>query len=128
MTFGAGSETMIKLFRILLGLAGIIVIGAFSVSNRGMVEMGLWPLPDTIEVQLFWVFLFGLAVGIVLGGIGAWLGGMRKRREGRKMRNKAWALENQVKVMKEQQEAAEAEAYEASRALQASPPLKQIAS
>jgi len=119
---------MIKIFRILLGLAGVIIIGAFSVSNRGLVEMGLWPLPNTIEVQLFWVFLFGLAVGIVLGGIGTWLGGMRKRREGRKMRNKAWALENQVKVMKDQQQAAEAEAYEASRALQSSPPLKQIAS
>jgi len=52
---------MIKLFRILLGLAGIIVIGAFAVSNRQIVEMGLWPLPETIKVQLFWVFLFGLA-------------------------------------------------------------------
>lgn len=121
---------MIKIFRILLGLAGIVVIGAFAVSNRGMVEMGLWPLPETIEVQLFWVFLFGLAVGIVLGGLGAWLGGMRKRREGRRMRSKAGALENQIKAINDQQEAAEAEAYEAKRALQASPSpaLKQIAS
>jgi hypothetical protein len=119
---------MIKIFRVLLGLAGVVIIGAFAVSNRGVVEMGLWPLPNTIEVQLFWVFLFGLAVGIVLGGLGAWLGGMRKRREGRKMRNKAWALENQVKVMKEQQQAAEAQAYEANRTLKAAPPLKQIAS
>lgn len=119
---------MIKIFRILLGLAGIIIIGAFAVSNRGIVEMGLWPLPSTIEVQLFWVFLFGLAVGIILGGIGAWLGGMKKRRVGRQMRNKAWALENQVKVMKEQQQAAEAKAYEATRALPTPPPLKQIAS
>ncbi len=119
---------MIKLFRILLGLAGVIVIGTFAVSNRGIVEMGLWPLPMTIEVQLFWVFLFGLAVGVVLGGLGAWLGGMRKRREGRKMRGKAMALENQIKVMKEQQQTAEAKAYEARRAVPAAPPLKQIAS
>lgn len=118
---------MIKIFRILLGLAGIIVIGAFAVSNRGLVEMGLWPLPSTIEVQLFWVFLFGLAVGIILGGVGAWLGGMKKRRTGRQMRNKAWALENQVKVMREQQQAAEAKAYEAGRALPPAPALKQIA-
>ncbi len=119
---------MIKMIRILLGLAGILVIGAFSVSNRGIVEMGLWPLPMTIEVQLFWVFLFGLAVGIVLGGLGAWLGGMKKRREGRKMRSKAWALEKQVNMMKEQQQAAEAKAYQADRALPPAPPLKQIAS
>ena len=119
---------MIKIFRILLGLAGIIVIGAFAVSNRGIVEMGLWPLPNTIEVQLFWVFLFGFAVGIIIGGLGAWLGGMRKRREGRRMRSKAWALENQLKAMKDQQEAAEARAYEAKRAVQTAPALKQIAS
>jgi hypothetical protein len=119
---------MIKLFRILLALAGIIVIGAFAVSNRGMVEMGLWPLPDTIEVQLFWVFLFGLAVGAILGGLGAWLGGMKKRRERRQARSKAWALENEVKVMKERQETAEARAYEAGRAQTAPPALKQIAS
>lgn len=122
---------MIKLFRILLGLAGIIVIGAFAVSNRQIVEMGLWPLPETIEVQLFWVFLFGLTVGVILGGLGTWLAGMKKRRTARQARNKAWALENQVKVMKEQQQATEAKAYEASRAaaaIPAAPALKQIAS
>ncbi len=119
---------MIKMIRILLGLAGVLVIGAFSVSNRGIVEMGLWPLPLTIEVQLFWVFLFGLAVGIVLGGLGTWLGGMRKRREGRQMRGKAWALEKQVNAMKDQQQAAEAKAYEAGRALPPTPAMKQIAS
>lgn len=119
---------MIKLFRILLGLAGVIIIGAFAVSNRQVVEMGLWPLPNTIQVQLFWVFLFGLSVGVILGGIGTWLAGWKKRRTARQMRNKAWALENQLKVMKEQQEAADAKAYQASRAVPASPPLKQIAS
>lgn len=128
MTFGTGNEVMIRIFRILLGLAGIIVVGAFAVSNRGMVEMGLWPLPNTIEVQLFWVFLFGLAVGCILGGLGAWLGGMKKRRERRQMRSKAWALENQVKVLKDQQQAAESKAYEAGRAVQPAPALKQIAS
>lgn len=119
---------MIKLFRILLGLAGVIVIGAFAVSNRQIVDMGLWPLPSTIQVQLFWVFLFGLSVGIILGGLGTWLAGMKKRRVARQTRSKAWALENQVKVLKEQQQATEAKAYEASRALPAAPPLKQIAS
>lgn len=120
---------MIKIFRLLLGLIGLVVIVSFCVSNRGLVEMALWPLPDTMEVQLFWVFLFGLVVGALLGGSAAWLGGMRKRREGRRMRNKAWALENQAKAIKEQQEAAEAKAYEASRAaIPASPSLKRIAS
>ncbi|MGI9435610.1 MAG: LapA family protein [Geminicoccaceae bacterium] len=119
---------MIKILRLLLGLIGLVVIVAFSVSNRGLVEMGLWPFPDTIQVQLFWVFLFGLALGVILGGVGAWLGGVKKRRVARQTRNKAWALENQVKVMKDQQESAEARAYEASRAVAPAPALKRIAS
>ena len=125
---------MIKLIRVLLGIAGIIVIGAFAVSNRQVVEMGLWPLPTTINVQLFWVFIFGLVVGVLLGGIGMWLGGWKKRRAGRQARNKAWALENQVKAMKDQQQQAETKAYEERRAAKralasppSAPPLRQIA-
>ncbi|MDH3660397.1 MAG: DUF1049 domain-containing protein, partial [Alphaproteobacteria bacterium] len=60
---------MIKIFRLLLGLIGLAVIVSFAVSNRQMVDMALWPLPQTVSVQLFWVFLFGLVVGAVLGGL-----------------------------------------------------------
>lgn len=136
MTFGVESEAMIKIFRLLLGLIGLVIIVAFAVSNRGMVEMALWPLPETIEVQLFWVFLFGLVVGAVLGGLGAWLGGMGKRRERRQLRTKNWTLENRLKTIEEQQAAAEAKAYEEARAARTAakaiatspPPLRQIAS
>ncbi len=119
---------MIKILRLLLGLAGLVVIVAFSVSNRAMVEMGLWPLPGTITVQLYWVFLFGLAIGVVLGGIGAWLGGWKKRREGRRMRNKAWALQNQLNALKEQEQKAEARAYAARKSVAPPAELKRIAS
>lgn len=131
LIFGTESKAMIKIFRLLLGLVGLVVIASFAVSNREKVEMALWPLPDTFEVQLFWVFLFGLVVGAVLGGLGAWLGGMRKRRDGRQMRRKAENLEAQLRTIKQQQEAAEAKAYEeakAARLAAAPPPLKQIAS
>ena len=121
---------MTKIVRLLLGLIGLIVIVSFAVSNRQTVSMALWPLPETFEVQLFWVFLFGLVVGAILGGLGAWLGGMRKRREARRMRRHAETLDGQLKAIKEQQEAAEAKAYEEAKAarLAAAVPLKQIAS
>ncbi|MGI9416276.1 MAG: lipopolysaccharide assembly protein LapA domain-containing protein [Geminicoccaceae bacterium] len=128
---------MIKIFRLLLGLIGLVIVVSFAVSNRQNVEMTLWPLPNSLDVQLFWVFLFGLVVGAVLGGLGAWLGGMRRRREGRQMRRKADNLEGQLRVIREQQEAAEAKAYEEAKATrlaanapltQAGEPLKQIAS
>jgi uncharacterized integral membrane protein len=120
---------MTKLIRGVLGLIGLVVIVSFAVSNRQMVDVGLWPLPETLNVQLFWVFLFGLVVGAVLGGLGAWFGAMGKRRHARQMKRKADDLEGQLRVIKQQQEAAEAKAYEEAKAarLAAQPPLRQIA-
>jgi uncharacterized integral membrane protein len=121
---------MIRIFRLLLGLAGLVVIVSFAVSNRETVSMALWPLPETFEVQLFWVFLFGLVVGAVLGGLGTWLGGMRKRGDARRARRKAQELEGQLSAIRAQQEAAEAKAYEEAKAarIATAPPLRQIAS
>jgi len=124
---------MIKIFRLLLGLVGLVVIVSFAVSNRETVSMALWPLPETFEVQLFWVFLFGLVVGALLGGIGMWLGGMRKRGEARRTRRKAATLEGQLRSIKEQQEVAETTAYEEAKAARiaassSTPPLRQLAS
>ena len=124
---------MIKILRLLLGLAGLVIVVSFAVSNRQPVDMALWPLPETISVQLFWVFLFGLVVGAVLGGLGTWLGGMRKRRDGRQMRRKAEDLEGQLRAIRQQQEAAEAKAYEEAKAARLAAaanaaPLKRLAS
>lgn len=121
---------MTKIFRLLLGLIGLVVIVSFAVSNRQNVEMTLWPLPNALTVQLFWVFLLGLVVGAILGGLGTWLGGFRKRREGRQMRRRADDLEGQLRAIRQQQEAAEARAYEEAKAarIAASAHLKQIAS
>ena len=120
---------MKKLIRGILGLIGLVVIVSFAVSNRQMVEVGLWPLPQTLNIQLFWVFLFGLVVGAILGGLGAWFGAIGKRRRARQMKRKADDLEGQLRVIKQQQEEAEAKAYEEAKAarLAAQPPLRQIA-
>lgn len=124
---------MTKILRLLLGLAGLLVVVSFAVSNRQTVDMALWPLPETINVQLFWVFLFGLVVGAILGGLGAWLGGMGKRRDRRLLRRKAEDLEGQLQAIRQKQQADEAKAYEEAKAARlaaasASAPLKQLAS
>ena len=51
---------------------GIAMI-AFSVVNRHAVRLDFWPFDFAPEVRLFAVILGVLAVGIVWGGIAAWL-------------------------------------------------------
>jgi uncharacterized integral membrane protein len=108
---------MIKLLRLLVGIVALAIIIAFALANRGVVEVGLLPFPTTIELPVYGVFLFGLVVGVLVGGIGVWLGGHARRRDARKLRNRAWALENQVNVLKREADREQAKRYSAGREL-----------
>ena len=110
---------MIKTLRILLGLVGLILIVAFAIANRTPVEVSFAPLPSAIELPVYGVFLLGLVLGGLLGGIAIWLGGAPYRRRARRLHNKVWALENQVAVLNKQELAARAEGYSAERAMMA---------
>jgi uncharacterized integral membrane protein len=109
---------MIKALRILLGLAGLIVIVAFAIANRTPVEVGFAPLPIVIELPLYGVFLLGLVVGGLLGGIAVWLAGAKHRLQARRTRNQVRALEKQVAVLNRQAEGAR-EGYPAGRSMAA---------
>jgi uncharacterized integral membrane protein len=107
---------MIKALRILIGLAGLIVIVAFAIANRTPVEVSFAPLPIAIELPLYGVFLLGLVLGGLLGGIAVWLANARYRRQARRLRKKAWALENRLALLQKQEQAARAEGYSVERA------------
>jgi lipopolysaccharide assembly protein A len=110
---------MIKALRILLGLVGLIAIVAFAVANRTPVGVSFAPLPIVVELPVYGVFLLGLVLGALLGGIALWLGSARYRGQARRLRNKVWALENQVAVLQRQEQTARAEGYSAERAIMA---------
>jgi uncharacterized integral membrane protein len=110
---------MIKLLRLIVGIVALVVVIAFAIANRTMVEVGLAPLPTTIELPVYGVFLLGLVIGVLVGGIGVWVGGHAKRREARKARNRAWALENQLNVLKREADREQARRYSAGRELAA---------
>jgi uncharacterized integral membrane protein len=110
---------MIKALRILLGLVGLIVIVSFAIANRTPVEVSFAPLPIVIELPVYGVFLLGLVLGGLLGGIAVWLGSAPYRRRARRLRNKVGALENQVAVLQKQEQTARAEGYAAERGLMA---------
>jgi uncharacterized integral membrane protein len=102
---------MAKFLRLIIGLVALVVIVAFAIANRAPVQVGLAPFPTTFELPVYAVFLFGLIVGVLVGGIGAWLGAHGRRREARRNRNRLWALENQMNALKRRAEQEQAKAY-----------------
>ena len=108
---------MIKLLRLLIAIVALLIIIGFAIANRGVVEVGLAPLPSTIELPVYGVFLLGLVVGALAGGISVWVAGHAKRREARKARNRAWALENQLNILKHEADREQARRYSAAREL-----------
>lgn len=108
---------MVRILRLLLGVAALIVIMAFAIANRTPVDVSFFPLPILIELPVYGVFLLGLVLGALVGATAIWLGSLGRRREASRMRNKVWALENQLNVIKQQDEKARAERYSAERGL-----------
>jgi len=100
---------MARILRLVLGLVAVIIIMAFAIANRTPVGVSFAPLPIEIELPLYGVFLIGLVLGVLIGGIGVWLGSFGQRREAKRMRNKVWALENQLNLIKQQEEQAQAQ-------------------
>src|SRR5262245_55991030 len=95
---------MIKTLRILLGLVGLLMVVAFAVANRMPVAVSLAPLPIVLELPVYGVFLLGLVLGGLLGGIVLWLGSARYRWRARRLRNQVGSLESQMAVLKKQEQ------------------------
>jgi lipopolysaccharide assembly protein A len=108
---------MVRSLRLLLGLVALVVIMAFAIANRTPVDISFAPLPVTLELPVYGAFLFGLVIGVLIGGIGVWLGGLAERHRARRLRNKVWALENQLNLLKQQEDKAQAERYGARKSL-----------
>lgn len=66
---------------ILFPLAVVLIV--FSVTNRDAIAIDLWPFPFSIDVPLFAVVFAALLVGVVWGGVSAWLNGGKARRTAR---------------------------------------------
>jgi lipopolysaccharide assembly protein A len=106
---------MTKLLRTLLALAALIVIVAFAVANRTPVPISFAPLPILMELPVYGVFLLGLVLGGLIGGLALWLSGIPQRFRARRMRKRVSTLESQVAVLQRQKGRAQAESDAAPR-------------
>lgn len=63
-------------------VAAIVVI--FAIVNRGPATLSMWPFPFEVTVPLFAALLSAVAIGVVLGGVGAQIAARRRERRARK--------------------------------------------
>ena len=79
----------------------IIVAVSFSVTNLEPVTLGLWPLPFEIAMPKYLVVLVPLALGLVIGGLLAWMSGAKHRRQAHRQSRRIAALRDELKRSRE---------------------------
>ena len=73
--------------RLLNWIGGLIlaaIVVTFALSNRQIVQIGLWPLIEGLELPLYLAVLLPLLIGMLLGWLGAGLKNFAKRRAEKK--------------------------------------------
>ncbi len=94
----------------------------FALSNRGSVELSIWPLPFLLTAPVYQVALGGLAVGFFAGGIVAWFGAGRTRARARAAERTVRAREVELEDLR--RKVKEAEIAEArNKAVSATPAM-----
>lgn len=92
---------MIRFLKGLVLLPVAIVVVAIAVANREAVRLSFDPFaPDTpafsVTLPLYAILFAAVALGIVVGGIGAWLGQAETRRKSRERRREIRRLEGET--------------------------------
>jgi len=80
-------------------LALVIII--FSLVNRGAVTIDFWPFPAAIGIPLFALILAALMVGILWGGMAAWLAAGRSRKRARELTRRIESAEMEIRHLEE---------------------------
>ena len=81
---------------VVLAPSGIVLIG-FSVINRHGVTVDFWPFDYAPKIRLFVVILGVLTIGVLWGGLAAWLAGGAGRRRGREAGRRASSVETDLR-------------------------------
>ncbi len=93
-------------------VGGIVTVLAvvFAIHNYDQQTVNLWPLPYKIELPLYALVLFAVALGFVIGSFLTWVSESRWRRLARKRGRQLSQLEKQVGALQPAAENAKAPA------------------
>ncbi len=93
-------------------VGGIVTVLAvvFAIHNYAKQTVDLWPLPYTIELPLYALVLFAVALGFVIGSFLTWVSESRWRRLARKRGRRLSQLEKEIGALQPAAENAKAPA------------------
>lgn len=88
------------MLRLLIALPFLIVLIAFALSNRGAVQLGLWPTGFTAELPLSMAILGVAGCAFVLGAVFVWFAELQQRRRARRAEHALRIVEEEVRALK----------------------------
>jgi uncharacterized membrane protein YciS (DUF1049 family) len=77
----------------LIAIPALAVAMSFGVSNPQSVALRLWPLVNSVEMPLYAAVTIALFFGLLVGGLIAWIDGLRHRAEARRLARRLRELE-----------------------------------
>jgi uncharacterized integral membrane protein len=102
---GIDAERKLAVGRVLYWLTVVplfLVVIVFSVTNRAMLELNLWPvLTQPVSFPVYGIALVGLFIGFVLGGIVSWVQNGRTRRRIRDLQKQSEADQREIATLRE---------------------------
>ncbi|MGL4437977.1 MAG: LapA family protein [Bosea sp. (in: a-proteobacteria)] len=96
---------MLRFLKMLLAIPAALAIVLFAVANRQTIRVSFDPFSREapalfVDVPLFTVALAALAIGIVLGGVAAWLAQGHHRKAERQLKREVNRLSNETANLK----------------------------
>jgi len=100
-----GASTLRKIVAAIILVPLAVVIIAFAVANRQIVTVSLDPFSGgepaaAVTLPLFVLIIVLLMLGVLVGGIAAWLGQGKWRRSARRLEREAGELRTQLRTLR----------------------------
>lgn len=87
---------MLRALKLALFALIAIIVAAFAIGNRDGVVLSLWPFGLELALPLFLALEATLLIGLVLGGLVAWLRAGRHRARARRLARRVEELEGEL--------------------------------
>lgn len=96
---------MLRFLKLLIAIPVLLAIVLFAVANRQVIRVSLDPFTREapqffFDLPLFGLALIILAIGVVIGGVSAWLAQGRHRKAERRLRREVTRLSSETAALR----------------------------